>query len=99
MTTITQIQRFIGKEFKITTRQLHGHSRRQCFVMPRHIAMWLCYELLHLPFETIGPEFGGRDHGTVRYAVQMVRDRKSVDARFNTLVSDILARVKGLVKA
>lgn len=91
--TVDQIMELITAEFSVSVRDLTGKSRSQPHAMPRQISMFLVRELLMMPFEEIGRRFGGRDHTTVMYSVQKVRDRMNADRMFRELITSIMTRL------
>jgi len=62
------VQRAVINHFDMTLPELKGHRRTAKFVRPRHIAMYLCRELLDRSLLQVGKLFG-RDHTTVMFAV------------------------------
>ena len=61
---------------------LEGPSRKRGLVRPRHMAMALSKELTSASLGEIGAAFGGRDHSTVRNAVQKVAGYLESDSGF-----------------
>jgi len=60
--------------FDVTPEDLCSSSRSRPLVTARQIAMYLCRELTDLSLPKIGERFGGRDHSTVIYANNKVRE-------------------------
>lgn len=58
----TRVQRAVAEHFGISIEQLLGSARQ--FVIARHIAMYLEYEVSQKSFPKIGREYG-RDHSTI----------------------------------
>ena len=56
--------------------------------------MYLCRELTDSSLPKIGEEFGGRDHTTVIYACDKVREQMNKDPSFNRLVQDLILKLK-----
>jgi chromosomal replication initiator protein len=52
---------------------MNGSSRVKAVSEARQYAMFICRELLKMPYESIGREFGGRDHATVLHACRKVK--------------------------
>jgi chromosomal replication initiator protein len=73
--TSEEVMALITGEFAITARELIGKSRTQAISMPRQIAMFLLREHTESSLEDIGRIFGNRDHTTVIYAVNKIRER------------------------
>ena len=69
--TIEMVQRAVINHFDLTFPELKGHRRTPKFVRPRHIAMYLCRELLDKSLLQVGKLFG-RDHTTVMFAVAKI---------------------------
>ena len=61
--------------------------------MPRQIAMFLLREHTENSLEDIGKIFGNRDHTTVIYAVNKVRDRSTKDRMFKELLDGLSSRL------
>lgn len=68
------IQGLVCVEFDITHRDLISHDRKRVFILPRHIAMWLCRHITGLSLTIIAMSFGGRDHTTIIHGIRKVND-------------------------
>jgi len=71
--TIEQIKQTVCNYFKIRIADLSSSRRDKAITTPRHIAMYLCREILGEPLLRIGAEFGGRDHSTVLHGCDKVQ--------------------------
>ncbi|MEZ6036891.1 MAG: chromosomal replication initiator protein DnaA [Planctomycetota bacterium] len=91
--TVEEVMSLITGEFAITARELTGKSRTQAVSMPRQIAMFLLREFTENSLEDIGKIFGNRDHTTVIYAVNKVRDRSQKDRLFKELLDGLGSRL------
>lgn len=60
-----KIKKVVCNYYNITKKQIESKSRTADIANARHIAVYLCRELLDMPFKKIGAEFGGRDHSTI----------------------------------
>ncbi|MGH2754996.1 MAG: chromosomal replication initiator protein DnaA [Actinomycetota bacterium] len=60
--------------FDVTPDEICSSSRSRPLVTARQMAMYLCRELTDLSLPKIGERFGGRDHSTVIYANNKVRE-------------------------
>lgn len=82
----------IGKAatyYDFSTTEVTGKSRKAPLVAARHMAMYLLYTELDVPYEQIGRLFGGRDHTTVMHAVDKIRGRLKTDPAIAKEVADI----------
>lgn len=69
--TIDDIQKEVESYFKLKHAELVGSSRASSVVLPRQIAMYLCRQLLDLPFNDIGKKFN-KDYTTVMHSVNKI---------------------------
>lgn len=91
--TSDEIMSLITGEFAISARDLIGKSRTQAVSMPRQIAMFLLREHTESSLEDIGKLFGNRDHTTVIYAVNKIRERSTKDRMFKELLDTLSSRL------
>lgn len=92
--TIDKIKMAVADYYKISTSQLSASIRVSNISNARHIAMYLCRNLLDVPFIKIGDEFGGRDHSTVINACEKVEKLLKTDANFKQAIEDIKILLK-----
>lgn len=57
--------------------------------------MYLCRELTDESLESVGRYFGNRDHTTVMYGVQKIKDRITDDPSMAQLVATLRRRLTG----
>lgn len=65
--------------FKIKPDELFTKKRTQSIAAARHIAMYLCRELIDLSYPRIGEIYGGRDHSTVIHAYDKINAQRKKD--------------------
>lgn len=86
--TVEDIQKEVETFFKVKHADLIGPKRARNIVYPRQIAIYLCRQLLDLPFNDIGKKFN-RDHSTAMHSVatveEMMRDSREVQEEIETL--------------
>ena len=56
--------------------------------------MYLTRNLTELSTTDIGNAFGGRDHTTVMYACEKIKNKLSSDPYFNALINKITREIK-----
>ncbi len=69
--TIEDIQKQVENYYKVKHSDLIGSSRSREVLFPRQMAMYLCRQLLDVPYANIGTKFG-KDHSTVMHSVGKV---------------------------
>lgn len=76
---IADVQREVESHYKVSHADLIGKKRSRNIAHARHVAIYLCREMIDLPFGDIGKQFGSRDHTTVMYACKTVGEKLSND--------------------
>ena len=88
---IKAIQEIIAQEYNITLKDLTSKELKTTeVVLPRQIAMYLSRELLNESFERIGLEFGGKDHSSVMYACDKIKE----EIQNNDSLKDEIDKIK-----
>lgn len=77
--SIADIQREVEGFFKVSHSDLVGKKRSREIAYARQIAIYLCRQMLDLPYNDIGKKFN-RDHTTVMYSVTNV-EKKMQESR------------------
>jgi len=95
--TIKRILEVVCERYNITQADITSKKKPHEIAYPRQIAMYLCRELTEEPLTTIGSYFGGRDHTTVIYAYNKVKDDIDQDytRELKKSIDDIIRRIKG----
>jgi len=75
--------------FSFKPAELMSPSRKAPLTSARHVAMYILYNDLRLPYEQIGRLFGGRDHTTIIHAVGKITDQLRTDPGVAKIIADI----------
>ena len=70
---VEDIQKEVENYYRIKHSDMIGTSRSHQFVYPRQIAMYLCRQLLDIPFNDIAKKFK-KDHSTVIHSVGKIEN-------------------------
>ena len=73
-TSIAKIINTTAQFYQVSPKKLQKRSRKAKFVKPRQIAMYLLREELNRSFPYIGRLFGSKDHTTVIYAYNKIKN-------------------------
>ena len=79
---IEQIQKAVEKYYDISHADLIGDKRNKTYMVPRHVAIWLCRDLCDATLEEIGKHFGGRSHATIKHSISVVDNARKEDKLF-----------------
>ena len=87
--TVEEIMKTVAAKFNIRIADLKSQKKNKNLVIPRQIAMYLSRRLTSQSFPDIGARIGGKDHSTVIYANNKIRDLLEKDSRMETVVREI----------
>ncbi|WP_165248549.1 chromosomal replication initiator protein DnaA [Adlercreutzia sp. ZJ141] len=72
--TIADIQKTVEGFYKVNHNDLVGKKRTREIKYARQVAIYLCRQILDLPYNDIGKKFS-RDHSTVMYSVSIIEEK------------------------
>ncbi|NPV06148.1 MAG: chromosomal replication initiator protein DnaA [Syntrophaceae bacterium] len=87
--TIDEIMKTVAAKFNIRIADLKSHKKNKNLVIPRQIAMYLARRLTSHSFPDIGAKIGGKDHSTVIYANNKIKDLLEKDPKMELVVREI----------
>ncbi len=86
--TVEDIQKTVEDFYKVKHSDLVGTKRARSITYPRHLAIYICRQLLDVPFNDIGKKFN-RDHSTAMHSVtkveEMIRQNREVQEEISTI--------------
>lgn len=83
---INRIKKLVCKEFNISLIDMESARRLDAYVLPRHVAIYLCRTLTIKSYPEIARRFGGRDHTTAIHAVHKTEERMLANRDFCQIV-------------
>jgi len=89
--TILLIKERVAKAHGLTVKEMDHQRRDQRLAAPRQIAMYLATELTDCSLPQIAREFQKKDHTTVMYARDKVKNQMTVDEAYRNKVRSLLA--------
>ena len=89
MLTPAIIGSLTARHFSVNPDDMTGKSRNKIATEARHVAMFLCRELLGLSLMQVGQFFGGRDHSSVLYSVKKVKQLQESNRVMNNHISQL----------
>ncbi|MGB9696055.1 MAG: chromosomal replication initiator protein DnaA [Ignavibacteria bacterium] len=94
--SIEDIIQAVAKYFEVSENQILSRKRTKQIALSRQVAMYLSKELTNLTLESIGLNFGGKDHATVLYAYNSIKKLLQTDKDLAKAISDIKANLNGV---
>ncbi len=91
---IPYIQEVVCEYFGIEREQLLSKTRKREIALPRQLAMYFAKEYTNATFSKIGEEMGGKDHSTVMYACETIKDVSKIDKEIKKYVKELTEKIK-----
>lgn len=86
----------VANYYRISENQILSRKRTKDIALARQIAMYLAKDLTSLTLESIGLNFGGKDHATVLYAYNSISTLLKKDSSVNLQIQEIKELLKNL---
>ena len=91
--TPTRIKEIVADYYHITLQSLMSQRRDKEVVVPRQIAMYLCHDMLSLPYKRISLLFDRSDHTTAISACDRIEKLMGEDQAFKRSLEDIRKKI------
>jgi chromosomal replication initiator protein len=91
---IDYIAETVCEVMQIDLDLLKSKSRKREVVLSRQACMYLSKELTEMSLKEIGQYFGGKDHSTVIYSINTLKDLMDVDTAVKIKIEEISKKVK-----
>lgn len=89
--TVEKIIEEVARTYNVNAEELRSSNNRSAYISkPRQVAIYIVNELTNLTQEKIGKEFGGRDHSTIKYAIDTTNKKMKQDSKLKSIVEDII---------
>lgn len=92
--SITDIQQQVEEYYDVSHSDLIGQKRVRKIAYARQIAIYLCREMLDLPYNYIAQCFGGRDHTTIMYSVTNIEEKLKTNRDLAEEIEIIKRRIR-----
>ena len=90
----SRIERVVADNFKISIDDLKSKKRSANIAYPRQITMYLIRKITDEPFDSIGKEFGGKDHSTVIHACSKIESELATNEELKKLLDKMETEIK-----
>ncbi len=87
------IKETVADYYSISLDSLLSERRDREIVMPRQMAMYLCHNMLGLPYKRISTLFSRNDHTTAINACRRIDEMMQEDPAFSDVIEDIKKRM------
>jgi chromosomal replication initiator protein len=89
--TIAKIKDTVAGAHGLTVKEMDNGRRDQRLAAPRQIAMYIATELTQYSLPQIAREFGKKDHTTVMYARDKIKDQMQRDEAYRNKIRQLVA--------
>lgn len=93
--SIAKVQRVVAAHYNLKAEDLVGKKRTKNVSRARHIAIYLARKITNNTYSEIGSAFGGRDHSSIMYSDEIVKNAIRFDTELRETVDLLESEVKG----
>ncbi len=91
--TVDKIIAEVARSMMVKPEDIRSQKRSAPISQARQVAEYVMRTVTQLPMQSIGEEFGSRDHSTIVYAIRKVEERMEQDSNFKNTVNDIIKNI------
>jgi len=91
--TIDDIFHAVTEKFRVKIPDLQSKKRQRSIALPRQICMYITKKRTTLSLQEIGGYFGGRDHTTVLYAINKIKEEIKNNDTLSKSINDIMTEL------
>lgn len=91
--TVERIITEVARTMNVNPEDIRSSKRSAPISQARQVAAYVVRSITNLPMESIGEEFGGRDHSTIVYAIQRAENQMKENFSLKNLVNDIIKNI------
>ncbi len=92
--SIEEIQKIVADFFGLKPQELKSKKRSKQISLARQIAMYLSRKLTKLSYPHIGEKFGKKDHSTVIYAENQIKEKLQKDRELQNKINTLINIIK-----
>lgn len=92
--TIEKIIKECAKTFDVSDEDIVSKKKDAKSSLARQTAIYVVRQVTQMPLESIGQEFGGRNHSTMVYTMSTVSEKIKNDSHYKEIVDDIIKNIK-----
>ena len=92
--SVGNIAKLVADHFAVPIEKLHSNTRKREIVTARQLSMYLAKHFTKSSLKEIGSDLGGKDHSTVIYSINTVKDLIDTDPLFKDTVAELTKKVE-----
>lgn len=83
----------VSEHFNVTVTDLRSNKRNSEIAYPRQIAMYLIRTMTESSLKAVGVVLGGKDHSTVKYAIEKIENEAKTSESFSNTLSILRKKI------
>ena len=91
--TVEKIIMEVADVYGVTPEEIRSSKRSAQISTARKVAIYVVREITKMPLQSIGTEFGGRDHSPIVYAINNIEAGMKRDQTLKQLVDDTIKNI------
>ena len=95
LASIKEVIKTIADFYDVPEEDILNKNRRKEVVRPRQITMYILREIFNISYPTIGDKMGGKDHTTIMYSCDKIKQAMKVDSVLSQEINQLI----GLLRA
>ena len=92
--TVEKIISEVATVYGVNPDDIRSNKRSASISIARKVAIFVVRTVTDMPLQTIGTEFGGRDHSTIVYSISSIEDGMKKDPNLRNLVDDLIKNIQ-----
>jgi chromosomal replication initiator protein len=94
--TVERVINEVTSIYGISEEDIRSKKRSADISTARQVAIFVVHKITKLSYVDIGKEFGNRDHSTIVYAVNKVKDIVAKDKAYRGTIEDIIKNIESI---
>ena len=92
--TVDKICAVVSKKYDIPAEEIKGKKRNKEIAKARHVSIYLIKHLTSLPLTSIGALMGNRDHATILFSFNKIKDDMKTDKQLAAEIADMIEDIQ-----
>ena len=92
--TVERIISEVSRTFNVSPQDIKSKKKSADVSQARQVAIYVIREVTQMPMKNIGEELGGRDHSTIVYSLNEMKNKLQKNQRLQETINDIIKNIK-----
>ena len=92
--TVERIINEVSRTFNVSPENIKSQKRAANISLARQAAIYIVREISQLSLESIGKEFGNRDHATISYTLKKVEEQMAKNSHQKEIINDLITNIR-----